>query len=71
MLHRRFQEGLQRVHGSIEGFHNMRNTRICVAGGTFEARQNIQGAKVATVMRIAMDHRHSCDCWHFSNAMQA
>ena len=45
MVHRKLQEGLLRVLGSIEGLYLTRATPIPVTAFTFEARQNLQGPK--------------------------
>ena len=54
MVHRRLQEGLLTVHGSLEDLYQTRATPIPVTLGTFEARQKLKRPKVTTVMRIVM-----------------
>ena len=54
MVHRRLQEGLLRVHGSVEDLYKTKATPIPVTVGTFEARQKLKGPKATTVIRIAM-----------------
>ena len=54
MVHRSLQEGLLRVHGSMEDEYKTRATPMPVSVGTFEARQKHKEPKVTTVTRIAM-----------------
>ena len=54
MVHRRLQEYLLRVHGSIEDLYKTRATEIPVTVGTSEARQTHKGPNVTKGMRIAV-----------------
>ena len=52
-MHRRLQEGLLTVHGSIEDFYRTRATLIPVTVGSFAARQKLEGSKMTTITRMA------------------
>ena len=54
MVHRRLQEGLLRVNGSIEHYIRRGPTPILVTVGICEARQKQhKGPKVTTVLSVA------------------
>ena len=66
MVHSRLQEVLLRVHSSTEESCKTKATRIPVIAGTVEARQKHKGAKVTTLMKVAMKTTPDpCD-WRYS-----
>ena len=66
MVHRRLQQGLLRVHGSVEDSYKTRATPIPMNVGTFAARQKTSGAQSDDSSEGRDENRPDhCDYWYF------
>ena len=66
MVHRRLQEGLLAVHGSIEDAYETGATPIHGIVGTFEPRCKHEGRKNDDSYKDGdTQGPNPCDCWHF------